>query len=138
MNRLFVIILALGLTVPMIGSVGCTKTNRQPTLHVMSYDSCGRPQLVGVVENKEFALNLDAGKETAMTVACPNPGMSLKDIGKDYPVTVDLNHSRLVIEIPTYQLPTPEEFRKGNTQGRQNGTKKAVFLIDHMREAQTK
>jgi hypothetical protein len=70
--------------------------------------------------------------------ACPNPGMSLKDIGKDYPVTVDLDHTRVIIEIPNYELPTMEELRKGNTQGHQNGTKKAVFLIDRMREIQTK
>ena len=136
MTRLFVIP-ALGLIV-LIGSVGCTKANRQPTLHVVSYDSCDRPQLVGVVGNKEFALNLDVDKNTGMTVACPNPGMSLKDIGKDYPVTVDLDHQTVALEIPNYEVPTLEELRKGNTQGRQNGTKKAVFLIDRMREVQTK
>jgi hypothetical protein len=137
MNR-FVLtaILVLGLIV-LIGSVGCTKANRQPTLHVVSYDSCDRPQLVGVVGDKEFALNLDVDKKSSMTVACPNPGMSLKDIGKDYPVTVDLDHQTVALEIPNYEL-TIEEVRKGNYQGHQNGTKKAMFLIDRMREVQTK
>jgi hypothetical protein len=138
MNRfLLTAILALT-TLLQIGSIGCTKANRQPTLHVVSYEACDRPQLIGVVGNKELALNLDVDKETAMTVACPNPGMSLKDIGKDYPVVVDLDHTRVVIEIPNYELPTMEELRKGNTQGHQNGTKKAVFFIDRMREVQTK
>jgi len=124
-------------TLLLTGSVGCTKANRQPTLHVVSYDSCDRPQLVGVVGDKEFALNLDVDKNTGMTVACPNPGISLKDIGKDYPVTVDLDHRTVAIVIPNYEL-TIEDWRKGNTQGHQSGTKKAVFLIDRMREVQTK
>ena len=136
MNR-FVLTTILALGFLLIGSVGCTKANRPPTLHVVSYDSCERPQLVGVVGDKEFALNLDVDKGTGMTVACPNPGMSLKDIGKDYPVTVDLDHTRVVLEIPNYEL-TREEVSKGNYQGHQNGTKKAVFLIDNMREVQTK
>lgn len=138
MNRLCVIIFTLGFTVPLIGSVGGTKANHPPTLHVVSYDACARPQLVGIVDNKEFALNLDVEKKTGMIVACPNPGMSSKDIGKDYPVTVDLDHKRVSIEIPNYDPPTQQEYISGKTQGRQNGTKKVVFLIDQMREVKAR
>ena len=124
----------LALTVLLLVTAGCTKTPSHPVLHVTSYDSCDRPQLVGTIGNKEFALNLEMDKQTAMSVACPNPGLGLKDIGKDFPASVDLDQERVVIEIPTYSEPTVEEWQKGNVTGHQTGTKKAAFEISHMRE----
>jgi hypothetical protein len=117
---------------------GCSKKPAQPLLHVVAYDSCERPQLVGTVGNMEFSLNLQVDKQTAMTVACPNPGLGLQDVGKDFPARVDLDHGLISITIPVYAIPTREEWSKGLNRGKQSGTAQVPFVIDHMREVQTK
>lgn len=96
----------------LVCSVGCAK--KPPTLHILSYDSCDRPQLVGTIGKMHYGLNLKTNEQAAMTVACPNPGMGLKDIGKNYPAVVNLDQRELTLTLPD--------------------ASHAVFVIDQMRE----
>jgi len=124
----------LGLTL----CTGCTKQPKRPTLHVVSYDSCDRTQLIGVIGKMKYGLNLEVSKETAMTVACPNPGLGLKDIGKDFPAVADLDRGVITIDLPVYGEPTLEAWTKGESRGQQTGIKQVRFVIDHMQEEPTK
>lgn len=94
--------------------VGCTK--KQPTLHILSYDSCDRPQLVGTIGKIHYGLNLKTDEQTAITVACPNPGLGLKDVGKDYPAVVNLGQREVTLTLPD--------------------ATHAIFVIEKMRESE--
>ena len=56
MTRTF--ILAIPVLVALLFSTGCSSKPAQPTFHVVSVDTCDRPQLVGTVGKMRYALNV--------------------------------------------------------------------------------
>jgi hypothetical protein len=83
-----VVVLALAL-------VGCTKARPDNQFHVVSADTCERPSIVGVLGNKEFALNME---NPPMGVACAG-FLRSEDVGKDFPATVDFDHGVVTITV---------------------------------------
>jgi hypothetical protein len=75
--------------------VGCTRTRPDKQFHVESADPCDRPSLVGVMGNKEYALNTE---NPPMAVACPG-FIRMDAVGQDFSATVDLQQGVMTIQV---------------------------------------
>jgi hypothetical protein len=75
---------------------GCTKSNLF-VFHVVTADTCDSPSAVGIIGNKEFALDV-LPKDRPRGVACFGY-FRMEDVGKDFPVSVDFNRGIVTVEI---------------------------------------
>src|SRR5205807_967855 len=87
----------LTLSVALMLSAACThRPDNQ--FHVISADPCERPSVVGVVANKEYALNVE---DAPLYMACPSP-LRMDAVGKDFPSTVDLQRGVVMLQLPDH------------------------------------
>ena len=104
--------------------VGCTHSRPADMFHVVSADPCDRPSVVGVMGDKEYALNV---QDTPLYLACPSP-LKMDAVGKDFPATVDLQQGVVTIQLPDHSdvldIKGKVRFPHGSVR----------FLIDHVRE----
>lgn len=116
---LIAVLMALALTL-----VGCAKARPDNMFHVVSADPCDRPSVIGIMGDKEYALNVE---NPPLYVACPG-GMSMADVGKNFPATLDMDQGGMTIEVPVFDV-SREEFAKGDLKGHQTGSKKVHYVI---------
>ena len=93
---------------------------RKPTsvLHVVSPDSCDEPAVIGTIGTKEYALSVADPKSD---LACQSV-IGTKDVGKDFPVTMELNRWLVKVTVPP-------DVNGGNQQ-----TTIAVYRIEQVRD----
>ena len=92
MKRAMIVILMLA------GLVGCSK--KPPMLHVTAAAGCG---FEGTFEGKTYVL---LSLHFITPSICDDPIIGIKEVGQDFPATVDLNKGTMTVRVQSKQ----EEF----------------------------
>lgn len=79
----------------LVGSIGCTKKDTTPILHVTHADRCDRPSIVGYIGKLEYALTVE---HPPMYMACPGV-LGMDAVGQDFKATVDAQRGEMTLVI---------------------------------------